>query len=511
MNYKELSHKLQAQVEVLTETIKALKELLASQNQAMEKQIQSNASLISEVAELKKLLLEKDKGAEKLANKLNGLNKIVSPKKVEKRNYVDKTLKEATIAPSPKERGNNGAKRKEYHNIEEVIKEVEPNHPEFKAQEAKFIFSKDVIRYKYIPQRLVKYIYRCKSYSFNDTVYSGSAPITPLLNSNFDSSVIAHIIQMRYVYGMPIERIIRYYAECGFDLPKQTAHGLLKKSTEILDRLTPILRDAVISDPYIHFDETYHLVLDSKSNGGSRKAYYWAALSSHLNLFHLFYDKGSRSKSVFTSYLPPSYSGAVQTDAYPAYKTLEGWDYPSAIRLGCIQHNKRKFLEIENQKEAKEIIDIYNEFYRIRKNHPEDKWIELSKKVYDKLERRLREIERSKECLANTILSKAVAYSINELDSIYNIISSTQYNLDNNNIERPMRYISWSRKNSMFCGDGKGAERLALIYSLAISCRLNNINTFDYFCDIINTIAILPPRTPKSVLRELLPDRWKKE
>ncbi len=71
-----------------------------------------------------------------------------------------------------------------------------------------------------------------------------------------------------------------------------------------------------------------------------------------------------------------------------------------------------------------------------------------------------------------------------------------------------MRYISWSRKNSMFCGSGKGAERLALIYSLAISCRLNSINTFTYFCDVINRIAQLPPRTPKSVLRELLPDMW---
>ncbi|MFR9540051.1 MAG: transposase domain-containing protein [Rikenellaceae bacterium] len=41
-----------------------------------------------------------------------------------------------------------------------------------------------------------------------------------------------------------------------------------------------------------------------------------------------------------------------------------------------------------------------------------------------------------------------------------------------------------------------------------MSCRLNNINTFAYFCDVINRIALLPPRTPGSVLRELLPDKW---
>ncbi|MFR9502160.1 MAG: IS66 family transposase [Rikenellaceae bacterium] len=501
MNYKDLAQILQAQNEVLVKTIASLRGSLETQSATI-------TSLTEKVGQLEKLLLEKDKSKETLAAKLNGLSKIALPKKIERRSYVDTSLKSNTPAPTPKQRGNNGAKRKEYHNIEEIIEKVEPNCEEFNMSAARFIFSKDVIRYKYIPQCLIKHIYRLKSYSQDDTVYSGKAPEAPLLNSNFDSSVIAHIMQMRYVYGMPVERIVRYYAEMGFELPKQTAHGLLKKSAAILDRLTPVLKEAVLEDEYVHFDETYHVVLDSSTESGSRKAYFWAALSARLKLLHLFYDDGSRSRAVFMNYLPPKYQGAIQCDGYSVYKVLEGWDYPNAKRLGCLQHCKRKFLEIENHKEAKEIIDIYNEFYQIRKLHPKEQWVEKSEKVYKELERRLREIERSGECIGNSTLSKAVAYCINELDGIYNIISSTEYKLDNNDIERPMRYISWSRKNSMFCGCGKGAERLSLIYSLAISCRLNNINTFAYFCDVINRIALLPPRTPGSVLRELLPDKW---
>ncbi len=437
------------------------------------------------------------------------MRKIALPKKIEKRSYVDTTLKNTTPILTPKERGNNGAKRKEYHNIEEVIKEVEPNCEAFDLSLARYIFSRDVIRYEYIPQRLIKCIYRCKSYSQGDTVYSGKAPEAPLLNSNFDSSVIANLMQMRYVYGMPVERIVRQYAEMGFDLPKQTAHGLLTKSAVILDKLTLVLKETILSDEYVHFDETYHVVLDSNTESGSRKAYLWAALSAKQKLLHLFYDGGSRAKSVFTNYLPSRYHGAIQCDGYSVYKVLEGWDYPSAKRLGCVQHCKRKFLEIESHREAKQIIDIYNEFYQIRKRYPKEQWVELSLEVYNRLERSLRELERSRECIAGSILAKAVAYCMNELDGIYNIIQSTEYKLDNNDIERPMRYISWSRKNSMFCGSGKGAERLALIYSLAISCRLNNINTFAYFCDVIHRIALLPPCTSSATLRELLPDRWK--
>ena len=72
-------------------------------------------------------------------------------------------------------------------------------------------------------------------------------------------------------------------------------------------------------------------------------------------MWRRLHSNGSRAKDVFTSYLPGSYHGAVQCDGYSTYKVLDGWDYPNAMRLGCVQHCKRKFLEIETQKEAEEM------------------------------------------------------------------------------------------------------------------------------------------------------------
>ncbi|MFR9624300.1 MAG: IS66 family transposase [Rikenellaceae bacterium] len=491
MNYKELAERLAKTIEIMSGSI---------------------ATLTAEVAQLKALLLEKDKSLEAKAAQLNGLTKIALPKKNEKvKRYVDTTLTEKTPAPTPKERGNNGAKRKVYQVEELEVINVEPDDEIFKAQKADavFLFSREVVRYKYIPPRLVKQIYSCRKYRLGDNLYEGKAPIAPLLNSNFDSSIIANIIQQRFVYGLPVERIVKQYNEMGIDMPKATAHGLLTKVGEMLDRLDPILKEAILSDEYLHFDETHHTILDKSKSGGSFKGYFWAALSQRLGLMHIFISEGSRAKAVFTKYLPHSYRGAVQSDGYSSYKVVEGWDYPSAIRLGCVQHCKRKFLEIEEQSEAKEIIGIYNEFYRIRHNNPKEEWVERSAEVIERLERRLRELERDKDSLGNAALSGAVAYSLNELEAVRNIVSSTEYELDNNAIERPMRYISTSRKNSMFAGSMRGAKRMALIYSLAISCRLNGVNSFAYFCDVINRLAELSPSTSQEKLRELLPDKWK--
>lgn len=466
------------------------------------KLVASVEKLTNELAALKKALLEKDGDV----RKMESFVKVNLPKKTEKRKNTAPALIDKVKTPTPKERGNNGAKRKAYDNIEEVIEDVLPLDVSFDQEKAVYLFHRDVIRYKYIPPRLIKYIYRCKKYRMGDDFFEGKAPIAPFLNSNFDSSLLAHLIQQRYVYGLPVERIMKYLNEMGIDIPKATTHGLIEKSAELLERLTPVLKNAILADPYIHFDETYHTILGGDK--GSRKGYFWSAFSHQNNLMQFIYENGSRSKSVFTNYLPKEYKGAVQTDGYSSYKVLEGWDYPKAIRLGCVQHCKRKFIEIDQQAEAQEIIKLYNRFYIIRKNKPKEKWKEASLKVYEKLEKKLREIERDPKTLTNHILCKATAYCLNELESIYNIIVSTQYDLDNNVIERPMRYISISRRNSLFCGSNAGALRTATLYSIAISCRLNNVNTFSYFNNVIQLLAENPNMT-ESQMRNLLPDKWK--
>lgn len=480
------------------------RELVVFLQQQNAKLISTLDSLTKEVAALKAALMEKDKAAEKMKRFAN----VNLPKKTEKRKDKTPVVKDKPPAPTPKERGNNGAKRKVYDNLEEVVEDVLPSDASFDEKLAVYLFHRDVIRYEYIPPRLIKHIYRCKRYRMGDDFFEGKAPVSPFLNSGFESSVLAYLLQQRYVYGMPVERIMRYLNEMGIDIPKATLHGLIEKSAGLLERLMPVLKEAILADPYIHFDETYHTVLGGGNSGkGSRKAYFWSALSHRSNLIQFIYENGSRSKAVFTNYLSKNYTGAVQTDGYSSYKILEGWDYPKAIRLGCIQHCKRKFIEIKEQPEAEEIIDQYNEFYIIRKKKPKEKWKDESLKVYKKLEKKLREIEQSHETLGNNTLGTAVAYCLNELESVYNIIVSTDYDLDNNKIERPMRYISISRRNSLFCGSDAGAARTAILYSLAISCRLNNVNTFSYFKDVIQRLAQCQ-RMSNEQIRNLLPDKW---
>lgn len=514
--------------DLLIESLTLQLRLSAEREKVLLNQIESLtqkvSTLVASIQSLEQALLSKSADNLTLAGKNRGLGKLLSNKseKVPTLPVPDKDEPQGPIRIDLKERGNNSARRKEYFDLETIVEHIYPKDPEFDKGKSRVIGHVDSIIYEFIPAKFIKRIFRQYNCVFNDKVYSGKAPKTPLLNSNYDGSFIAGMLQLRYIYSMPIERIVKYFSEHGFEMSKSTAHGLIKKSAWMMERLDKVLKKAILEDDYLSMDESYYTILTQEKNNqgkGVRKGYIWAALANTSKLVQFFYQDGSRSREVLTNYIGEQYKGAIQSDGLANYKILETDAYPHTIRLACFQHCKRQFLDIDGDKDAKEIVDIINSLYqhehKIGKDcNPEDilKYRqEYAPPILKKLKDKLLAIQSDPSSLPRSPLSKAVNYTLGEYDALCNYILRHDYKPDNNAIERQMRYISLSRKNSLFCGSHAGAERTALIYSLACSCRLNGINTFEYFTDVLNRLALVSPTAHDDLFRELLPNRWYKQ
>lgn len=539
MNYKRIISLLEEQLRFSREQNKQLVEQnnqLLDQNKRMSQQLsdQSNnvchlthrvETLTETLHSLEKAFSAKESSMQKMQKTNQALSKLVT-KKSEKIVPVPSADKPAENrkkeAPSPKERGNNNARRKEYFDIQTQEHDIYPSIPGFLPEQGVFLKTTDSIRYEYVPPRFIKHINHLHHYVYQGEIICGSQPPTPLLNSSYDASFIAGILQLRYIYSMPVERIIKLFSENGFDIKKSTAHGLIGKTAGLFEALEKVLREAIHEDDYLHMDESYYTILEEakKSNTGKKtsKGYIWAALGSHLNLVHFFYQDGSRAKKVLTEYIKPDYRGAIQCDGLGNYKVLETDEYPNAIRLACFQHCKRKFFDIKGNKDAESVVRIINKLYekehKIPPGYSPEQVMQYRMKyappILEELKEKLIRILAKKSNLPKSNLRKAATYTLNEYPALCNYILKPEYELDNNAIERINRYISLSRKNSLFCGSHQGAKRAALIYSLACSCRLNGINTFEYFKDILNRFIYVNPNTDKKILRDMLPDRWKK-
>ena len=82
-----------------------------------------------------------------------------------------------------------------------------------------------------------------------------------------------------------------YFNENGFNIDKQTAHGMLKKTALLFENLYKAMQKAVKEDNYLCCDETYHRVLVKKElndGKGSRKGYVWVIVAADLGLAYFF-------------------------------------------------------------------------------------------------------------------------------------------------------------------------------------------------------------------------------
>lgn len=478
-------------------------------------------SMEATIASLQESLLDKDESLAKSENKIRGISKLIANKS-EKQSRDKQAAACVGLKPKAdlKARKNNGAKRDMHYELEEVVKDVYPDDAGFDIGKAVRIGIRESVRYKMIPMKFQKIIYRLHTYRQDERIFCCKASQTPLQNSSFDGSFIAGMAQLRYTYSMPVERIVKYFNDNGFHINKATANGLLSKIADMFENLHKALGQAVLEDEYISCDETYHKVITKTQNPDTpniNKEYIWAMSAMNLNLAYYFYEDGSRKGAVIHKQLE-TYEGTVQSDGYAPYKSLGN----KILRLSCFQHCKRKFLDIRGNPDADKIIELINRLYRQEHKHcigvdgwtrdDNFKWrAKYSKPVMTDLKVALKGIVSSSEYPPKSLMYAAANYMLGQWQALENIFTCGSYKLDTNTIERLNRYISLSRRNSLFFGSHKGAQRAAVFYSLACSCRLNNINFFEYLSDVINKAASLPPNTPLEKYRDLLPDKWTKQ
>lgn len=528
---------LQRQLEVSNGTISSLQDTITSLNNTIESQRCSINNLENTVSNLEgtiknleDLLRSKDATLAKAKSQLNSAKALYAPKQSEKQAPIvqQKTKTEEEVAAESKAkqeaikaRGNNGARRKEYFEVETIEQDVYPKDIDMESFQS--IGVNDVIRYSMIPPRFRKIIYHIHKVKTSDGIISAKAPIAPIHHSNFDGSFIAGIAQLRYLYSMPVERIVNYFNANGFDISKQTAHSLLKKTAETFKNLHLALGEEVKKSKYINCDETYHTVLEKgpkSKEGKSTKGYIWVAASQENGLCYFFYNDGSRKQEIILNELR-GYSGVIQSDGLRAYKNLEKQN-TNITRVACLQHCKRPFLgdDLKDNLDAKEIVELSNKLYQNEHQHKigKDGWTaydnlkwrqEYAPPILVKLKLALQRIQRSKRYSPNSKIVKDANYFLNEWDGIEAISRYGNVSWDNNFLERICRYVSLSRHNSLFFGSHAGAERGCFFYSLACSCRLNKINFFDYLSDVLNKAAALPPGAGIDAYRDLLPDRWR--
>ena len=205
-----------------------------------------------------------------------------------------------------------------------------------------------------------------------------------------------------------------------------------------------------------------------------------------------------------------SFKGTVQVDGYPGFEQL-GAD----IRLAaCWAHARRKFYEVHQATAspiAAEALRRIAELYAIettirgqtaviRQSVRQARSLPLVGAMKLWLEAQLAHIP------PRSSLADAVRYALNRWDALCRFLDDGRIELDTNTVERAIRPVTLGRKNHLFAGSDRGADRWATVCSLITTAKLNDVEPFAYLEDVLERMS---NGHPMSRLDDLLPWNWR--
>ena len=109
------------------------------------------------------------------------------------------------------------------------------------------------------------------------------------------------------------------------------------------------------------------------------------------------------------------------------------------------------------------------------------------------------------DLLPSNPLSKALKYARARQASLQVFLSDPEVPIDTNHLERGLRPIPMGKKNWLFAWTEIGAERVGVIQSLLVTCRLQGVDPYTYLVDVLHRIS----EHPASDVIDLTPRVWK--
>ena len=80
---------------------------------------------------------------------------------------------------------------------------------------------------------------------------------------------------------------------------------------------------------------------------------------------------------------------------------------------------------------------------------------------------------------------KAMNYSLERWPALTRFLDDGRICLSNNAAERALRGIALGRKSWLFCGSDRGGDRAAMMYSLIVTAKMNDVDPQAWLADVL--------------------------
>ncbi len=344
-------------------------------------------------------------------------------------------------------------------------------------------------------------------------------------------SLLAMIVFEKFGQHQPLNRQAERYAREGVPLSLSTLADQVGACTAALMPLFDRLRAHVMAAERLHGDDTTVPVLAPGRTDTARAWVYvrddrpFGGTTPPAAVFYYSRDRGGAHPQAHLA----GYAGILQADAYGGYgKLYEAGRSPGLIlEAGCWAHARRKFfvladvesaarrkasgkqaavispLCLEAVRRIDRLFDIERDINGCSADHRRAVRQQFSAPLVADLHAWMSD-ERRKLSGGNDV-AKAMDYMLKRWTVFARFVDDGRICLTNNAAERGLRGIALGRKSWLFAGSDRGGQRAAVMYSLIVSAKMNDIDPQAWLTNVLANIA----QQPISRLDELLPWNWR--
>jgi transposase len=364
-----------------------------------------------------------------------------------------------------------------------------------------------------------------------EKISQAPAPFHVIARGWAGANLLAMILFEKFGQHQPLNRQAERYAREGVPISLSTMADAVGSGCKALEPVLRLVEAYVMAAERLHGDDTTVPVLaKGKTDTGRCWVYVkddkpFGGSSPPAAMFYYSRDRKGEHPQMHLA----KYVGLFQADAFEGYRKLYLTDRSPGpiLEAGCWVHARRPFFAMADLEQnarqqaagkkaivlspiAIEVVRRIDALFDIErpingKSAEERRMVrqELSRPLVDDLRVYLRE-QRAKLSSAHD-LAKAIDYILKRWPAFTLFLSNGRVCLSNNAAERALRGIALGRKSWMFCGSDRGGQRAAALYSLIVTCKMNDIDPQAWLADVLARIATHPAHR----LDELLPWNWK--
>jgi transposase len=359
---------------------------------------------------------------------------------------------------------------------------------------------------------ILKYVRPLIKRRDTQTLHCPAAPAGVIDGSRADVSFLVGLLLDKFAWHLPLYRQHQRLLDAGITVSRAWLTQLAAQAAALLEPIYAAQLASIRTSRVKAMDET-PIKAGRAGPGKMKGCYFWPVYGELDEICFPFFESRAHSNVEKVLGLSPVEGGVLLSDGYGAYEAYAG--KTGLTHAQCWTHCRREFINAEAAEPAlaAKALESIGALYaleakireaRLKGDAKREYRLDHARPIVEAFFGWVKDSLAAQGLLPSSPLTKALAYAHKRRAALEVFLTDPDVPIDTNHLERALRPIPMGRKNWMFSWTELGAQHVGVVQSLIATCRLHQVDPFDYLVDVLQRVG----QHPAADVAQLTPRQW---